>query len=199
MDRDGGLRSTIRLVVALNLGFFVIETIAALSTGSVSLFADSVDFLEDASINLLILAGLGWTSRARARLGMGLAAIILLPGLAAFVMAWHRFTVGTAPDAVVLGVTGLAALAVNSTCAILVARHRASGGSLTKAAFLSARNDTMANVAIIAAGALTAWTRSLWPDLSVGLAIACLNAGAAHEVFTAARAEGREDSLSRNR
>ncbi|MGD0635909.1 MAG: cation transporter [Beijerinckiaceae bacterium] len=192
LARDGGLRRSIRLVVALNLGFFVIETIAALSTGSVSLFADSVDFLEDASINLLILAGLAWTGRARARLGMSLAGIILLPSLAAFVMAWHRFMTGTAPDAVVLGVTGLGALAVNSACALLLARHRASGGTLTKAAFLSARNDTIANIAIIAAGVLTAATRSPWPDLSVGLAIALLNAGAAHEVFTAARVEGRD-------
>ena len=196
MASDGGLRGSIRLVVALNLGFFIIETIAALSIGSVALFADSVDFLEDASINLLILAGLAWTARARARLGMGLAGIILLPGLAAFVMAWHRFTAGTAPDAVVLGVTGIGALAVNSVCALLLARHRASGGSLTKAAFLSARNDTMANIAIVAAGILTASTHSLWPDLGVGLAIALLNAGAAHEVFTAARAEGRDESLS---
>jgi Co/Zn/Cd efflux system component len=185
------IRDSIRLVVALNLGFFAIETIAALRTGSVSLFADSIDFLEDASINLLILAGLAWTARARARLGMGLAGIILLPGAATLAMAWYRFTVGTAPDAIVLSVTGLGALAVNGTCAVLLARHRASGGSLTKAAFLSARNDTIANVAIIAAGALTAATRSPWPDLSVGLAIALLNAGAAHEVFTAARAEGR--------
>jgi Co/Zn/Cd efflux system component len=93
---------------------------------------------------------------------------------------------------VVLGVTGLGALAVNSACALLLARHRASGGTLTKAAFLSARNDTIANIAIIAAGVLTAATRSPWPDLSVGLAIALLNAGAAHEVFTAARVEGRD-------
>jgi Co/Zn/Cd efflux system component len=186
------IRRALRLVVALNLGFFVIETIAALSTGSVSLFADSVDFFEDASVNLLILAGLAWTARARARLGMSLAGIILLPGLATFGMAWARFMAGTAPDAVVLSVTGLGALAVNSACALLLARHRARGGSLTKAAFLSARNDTIANIAIVAAGAVTAATRSPWPDLSVGLAIALLNAGAAHEVFTAARVEGRD-------
>ena len=183
------LRSTIRLVVALNLGFFAVETLAALLTGSVSLFADSIDFLEDASINLLILAGLAWSARARAYLGMGLAGIILVPGAATLIVAWYRFTAGTAPDATILSVTGLGALVVNSTCALLLARHRTSGGSLMKAAFLSARNDTIANIAIIGAGALTAVTRSSWPDLGVGLGIALLNAGAAHEVFTAARAE----------
>ena len=59
-----------------------------------------------------------------------------------------------------------------------------------RAAFLSARNDAIANIAIIAAGLVTAFLiRSAWPDLIVGLGIAALNADAAREVFTAARAE----------
>ena len=63
---------------------------------------------------------------------------------------------------------------------------------LTRAAFLSARNDAAANVAIIGAGLVTAslW-RSAWPDLIVGAGIAIVNAGAAHEVWAAAREEHR--------
>ena len=77
-------------------------------------------------------------------------------------------------------------------CALLLAPYRAHSGSLTRAAFLSARNDTIANIAIIAAGLVTAfiWT-SAWPDLIVGLCIAAINADAAHEVWTAARDEQR--------
>jgi Co/Zn/Cd efflux system component len=72
----------------------------------------------------------------------------------------------------------------------MLARHRHHGGSLTRAAFLSSRNDVLANLAIIAAGGVTAvaW-RSAWPDLIVGLGIAAMNADAAREVFMAARAE----------
>jgi Co/Zn/Cd efflux system component len=73
----------------------------------------------------------------------------------------------------------------------MLARHRGSGGSLTRAAFLSSRNDAFANVAIIAAGLVTAWTASAWPDLAVGLGIAALNADAAREVWSAAREERR--------
>ncbi len=40
------IRPTIALVVALNLGYFGIEFATALAIGSVSLFADSIDFLE---------------------------------------------------------------------------------------------------------------------------------------------------------
>jgi Co/Zn/Cd efflux system component len=43
------------LVVVLNLAYFGIEFVVAPAIGSVSLFADSIDFLENTSINFLIL------------------------------------------------------------------------------------------------------------------------------------------------
>ena len=89
-----------------------------------------------------------------------------------------------------LSLTGLGALAVNMTCAFMLVRYRHQGGSLTRAAFLSARNDAFANIAIIAAGLLTAffWSTA-WPDLIVGLGIGVMNADAAREVWIAARQE----------
>jgi Co/Zn/Cd efflux system component len=76
------LRRAVILVAALNLAYFSVEFAVALAIGSVSLFADSVDFLEDASINLLIAPALDWSAKNRARLGMVLAGILLVPGLA---------------------------------------------------------------------------------------------------------------------
>ena len=64
---------------------------------------------------------------------------------------------------------------------------------MPRAAFLSARNDALANIAIIAARLITAATVSPWPDLMVGLGIFLINLNAAHEVYTAAR---RERSLA---
>ncbi|MBM1169786.1 cation transporter [Microvirga arabica] len=191
---DGSLRRVVALVAALNLGYFGIEFAVALAIGSVSLFADSIDFLEDASINLLILLALGFTLRMRARVGMGLAAIILVPGLATLWMAWEKFWTPVPPEPVLLSLAGAGALAVNLACALLLARHRHHGGSLTKAAFLSARNDAFANVAIVGAGLVTAATLSAWPDLIVGLAIAAVNADAAREVWEEAREEHRAET-----
>jgi Co/Zn/Cd efflux system component len=71
----------------------------------------------------------------------------------------------------------------------MLARYRHHHGSLTKAAFLSARNDALANIAIIATGFVTAALNSAWPDLIVGLGIAAMNADAAREVWEAARQE----------
>ena len=187
---DLQLRQVVRWVAALNLAYFGIEFAVALSIGSVSLFADSIDFLEDASVNLLILLALGWTAVRRARVGMALAGILLVPALATLWTAWEKFGTPVPPAPVPLVLTGLGALAVNLACALMLARHRHSGGSLTRAAFLSARNDALANAAIIMAGLVTAlvW-HSAWPDLAVGLGIAVLNADAAREVWTAARKE----------
>jgi Co/Zn/Cd efflux system component len=187
------LRDAVRLVAALNLAYFGVEFAVALAIGSVSLFADSIDFLEDASVNGLILLALTWGPVARARVGMALAAVLLVPGLATLAMAWHKLNLPVAPDALRLSVTGLGALAVNLSCAFVLARFRSHGGSLSRAAFLSARNDALANVAIIAAGVATAtFFHSAWPDLTVGIGIAALNAGAAREVYQAAREEHAE-------
>lgn len=183
------LQQTVRNVAVLNLTYFGIEFAVALAIGSVALFADSVDFLEDGAINLLILAGLGFSAARRAKLGMLLAVIILVPGLATLWTAWQNYTSGLVPEALPITVTGAGAFFVNFTCAWLLAPFRAAGGSLTKAAFLSARNDVAANIAIVIAGLLTSVTHSHWPDLIVGLGIAALNAGAAHEVYEAAREE----------
>ena len=186
------LRRVVRVVALLNLGYFGAEFAVALAIGSVSLFADSIDFLEDASVNFLVLAALGWSPRRRAQVGMALAGILLVPALATLWTAWAKLDLPVPPAPVPLSLAGLGACAVNLICAWMLARYRTHGGSLIRAAFLSARNDVLANVAIVGAGLVTAlvWP-SAWPDLIVGLGIAALNADAAREVWTAARAEHR--------
>src|ERR1700736_5225044 len=157
---NANLRRVVIIVALLNLAYFGVEFAVALAIGSVSLFADSIDFLEDASVNLLIAVALGWSATRRARLGMGLAGILLIPGLATLWTAWGKFLSPVPPAPLPLSLAGMGALSVNLSCAFLLARFRAHSGSLTRAAFLSARNDALANVAIIAAGIVTAVTLS---------------------------------------
>ena len=163
----------------------------AVVIGSVSLFADSVDFLEDASMNFLIAIALGWSTTSRARIGMALAGILLIPGLATLWTAWEKFLMPLPPAPLPLSLAGAGALAINLACAFMLVQFRTHGGSLARAAFLSARNDALANVAIIAAAFITACTLSGWPDLVVGLGIAAMNADAAREVWSAAHEEHR--------
>lgn len=187
---DGAaLRRAVRLVAILNLCYFGVEFSVALAIGSVSLFADSIDFLEDAAVNGLILVALGWSAHRRSLVGMVLAVILLVPGIATLWTAWEKFSVLVPPDPSFLSLAGFGALVVNLFCAWLLVRFRAHSGSLTRAAFLSARNDALANIAIIAAGLITAATVSPWPDLVVGLGIFVMNLDAAREVYIAARRE----------
>ncbi|MBQ4854005.1 cation transporter [Rhodanobacter sp. B2A1Ga4] len=194
---DKSLRRVVAIVALLNLSYFGIEFAVALAIGSVSLFADSVDFLEDASVNLLILIALGWSLKARARMGMGLAAILLVPALATLWALWSKFQLPAPPAPLPLTATGLGAMLINFSCAMLLVRFRHHSGSLTRAAFLSARNDVFANIAIIIAGAATAVTHAAWPDMVVGAGIMLMNADAAREVWQTARSEHREAAVPR--
>ncbi len=196
--RDTALHRAVARVAALEFGFFGVEASIAIAIGSVALIADSIDFLEDASINLLIFVALGWSALARARLGGAMALILLLPTVGTLWVAWEKFNTPVPPAALPLTLTALAAFAANALSAWLLAKHRHTGGSMVKAAFLSARNDMIANVAIMAAGIATAFTLSAWPDLGVGLAVALLNIGAAKEVWEAARTERRDARLGEN-
>ncbi|MFO1201301.1 MAG: cation transporter [Tabrizicola sp.] len=186
------LRQTVLIVAALNLGYFGVEFVAALKAGSVSLFADSADFLEDTSVNLLIFFALAWTATRRAAVGKVLAALLLIPAAAFLWTLGVKLMHPTPPTAEALTLVGLGALAVNLTAALLLARHRKAEGSLTRAAFLSARNDALANIGIIVAGLITAAHPTIWPDIVVGLIIATMNLDAAHEVWEAAHEEAED-------
>jgi Co/Zn/Cd efflux system component len=182
-------RRTLFVVAGLNVAYFGIEFAAAIIIGSVSLFADSIDFLEDAALNVLILIAIGWSAPFRTAVGKLLAVIIVIPGLATLWMTWHKIALPVPPAPLPLSATGVGALLVNFTCALLLVHVRHHGGSLGLAAFLSARNDVLANVAIIVGGLVTSATGSIWPDVIVGLGIAAMNADASREVY---RATGQE-------
>jgi len=187
----GELRRAVLRVAILNLAYCAVEFAVAHTIGSVSLFADSIDFLEDATVNGIILLALRWHPRRRGAVAMVLAAILLVPGLATVHQAWEKLVHPLPPLPLALSVTALGALAINFFCASTLARVRHGGGSLSRAAFLAARNDVLANIAMIIAGGLTAVWQSAWPDLMVGLAILLINLDAAREVYIAARTELR--------
>ena len=78
------------------------------------------------------------------------------------------------PSGPTITTVALGALVVNFTCAFLLAKFRENQQSLVMAAYLSARNDALANLAIITAGIVTAFWLSPVPDLVVGITIGML-------------------------
>lgn len=183
------LRRAVVLVALLNLAYFFVEFAVALAAGSVSLLADSVDFLEDTSINLLIFVALGWPLARRALMGKAMALVILGPAAVAGWTAIQHLTEPTAPQVVPVVLASLGAVGVNGTSAWLLAQVRHRGGSLSRAAFLSARNDVLVNLAIIGMAVVTALTGSGWPDLVLGCFIIALALHAAWEVWEVSEEE----------
>ena len=183
------LRRVVLVVAGLNLAYAVVEASVALAIGSVSLLADSVDFVEDTAVNLLIAIALGWSLARRALVGHVLALIILVPALVAAWQAVVKAFDPVAPDVTALVVTASGAAVVNTVCALLLVRVRHHGGSLSGAAFLSARNDVAVNLAIIAMALVTAWSGSGWPDIVLGCVIVAISSRAAWEVWELAGEE----------
>jgi len=90
-----------------------------------------------------------------------------------------------------MGGIGVAALLVNLTSAAVLSRFR-EGDANVRAVWLFSRNDAIANVAVIIAAGLVAWTGRAWPDLAVAAVIAALFLHSAYEILKGARSELRE-------
>jgi Co/Zn/Cd efflux system component len=118
-----------------------------------------------------------------------MTSVLLGPAAVAGWKALEQFSDPTAPVVVPLVLASLGAIGINGTCAWLLSAVRYKGGSLSRAAFLSARNDVLVNVSIIAMGIVTVWTDSGWPDLILGCFIIALALHAAYEVWEVSEEE----------
>ena len=68
---------------------------------------------------------------------------------------------------------GLLALVANSICLALIARHR-KGEIHMRASWIFSRNDVLANLGVVIAGATVAYFQSYVPDLLIGAIISVL-------------------------
>lgn len=185
-------KGLVLVVGMLNFIYFFVEFFIALDIISISLFADSIDFLEDAFTNFIILIGLYLGLKNRVRLGYILILFLMIPSFLTLFNIIEKFFYPTVPDGISLSSVALGALAVNLFCAALMMRFKSSQNTLLLAAFLSARNDALANIAMMVAGVLTLFTTSLYPDLVVGIGVFLLNLDASKAVYLAMKREKGE-------
>ncbi len=187
MKKKYSLREAVFIVAIVNLLYFIIEYAVAMEIRSVSIFADSIDFVEDALINFLIFFSIFWPIEKKAKIGMLLSVIMIIPGLTALLAGIQQIIHQQPPNAFGISVVGLGALFVNLSCAFFLAIYKNNNCSLTKAAFLSARNDTICNIIIIITGFLTLLHHSIWYDLIVGISITLINGESALKIFKSAQ------------
>lgn len=189
-ERDPAYRRALWIVVLLNLGFGACEIIGGFIADSQALKADSLDFIGDGTITLVGLLALGWSMTRRAHVAFSQGIFLLMLGLGVIAVAAWRALTAVAPEADLMGGIGVLALVVNVTSAFVLSRFR-EGDANVRAVWLFSRNDALANVAVIAAAGLVAWTGSAWPDLAVAAVIALLFLHSAYEILLGARAELR--------
>lgn len=161
---------TLRLLLGINAVMFFVELIAGWLAESAGLIADSLDMFADAAVYGLALYAVGRDARHQAgaaRLSGWLQLALALGVLAEVV---RRALFGSDPEPPPMMAIATLALAANVACLALLARHR-DGGAHMKASWIFSTNDVLANLGVIAAGALVAWTGSNLPDLIIGAVI----------------------------
>lgn len=170
------------VLLAINGLMFLAELAAGLISHSTALLADSLDMLGDSAVYALTLYALGKGTGAEARVSLAKGAIMLSFAFAVLAEGLLKNLFQLVPDAPVMGAMGLLALLANATCTLLLVRHRASTINL-RSAWICSRNDLFANLGVLLAAAGVAVTRSAWPDIAVGAAIALLFAYSATGVI----------------
>lgn len=165
--------STLKIVLVINAVMFVVEIVAGLLGNSVSLVADSLDMLGDALVYAFSLYVVARSPAMKAKAALLKGALMAAFGLFVLGQVIYRIVFPQLPVFEAIGAIGLLALAANSTCFLLLWRHRADDINMSSV-WLCSRNDIIANVSVLLA-ALGVWlTHSGWPDILVGLALAVL-------------------------
>ena len=188
---DPGYRKVLWIALVLNAIMFAVEFGASWTSGSVSLLADSIDFLGDASNYALSLAVLGMALSVRSKAAVVKAAC--MGGFGVFVLvralwSWHA---GVTPEPATMGVVGFIALAVNGGVAWTLYKFR-TGDANMRSVWLCSRNDALGNLAVMLAALGIFATRSAWPDLLVAAGMGFLALSGAWSVLTHARSELRD-------
>jgi Co/Zn/Cd efflux system component len=185
-----GYARVLWIALLVNLAMFALEIAAGLSSGSVSLLADAIDFFGDAAnygISLAVLSlGVAWRAGTALLKAASMAAFgIAVLGRGAW-SAWQ----GIVPEPATMGVVGLLALAANLVVAALLYRYR-DGDANMRSVWLCTRNDALGNLAVMGAALGVYGSGSALPDLLVAGVMAGLALTAAWSVSRQATGELR--------
>jgi Co/Zn/Cd efflux system component len=173
---------TLRWLLAINAAMFAVEIVAGWLAQSTGLLADSLDMFADAAVYGLALYAVGRDPNHKQRAARLSGWLQLLLALGALTEVLRRAWFGSEPEPVPMMGIALLALAANVACLALLARHR-EGGVHMKASWIFSTNDVLANLGVIVAGALVAWSGSNIPDLAIGTLIALLVLNGARRIL----------------
>ena len=190
-----GFRRALWIALWVNLAMFVVEGIASLSSGSVSLMADAIDFFGDSANYILSLTvlSMGMLWRGRAAMVKGITMTVF--GLVVWARAVWVVQAGITPEPLTMGAVGLLALTANVSVAAILFKFR-EGDSDMRSVWLCSRNDAISNIAVMVAALGVFGTGTAWPDLIVAAIMGTLAITAGISVVRHARSDIAEARAS---
>ena len=157
-------------LLAINAVMFVVEIILGWMAQSAGLIADSLDMFADAAVYGLALYAVSHSLKMKLRAAHLSGWLQMILALGALSEVLRRFVFGSDPASTLMVSVCLVALMANVTCLMLIFKSR-DGGAHMKASWIFSANDVIANLGVIFAGVLVAWTGSRYPDLVIGVII----------------------------
>jgi len=174
--------ATLKWLLAINAFMFLVELAVGWIAQSTGLIADSLDMFADAAVYGLALYAVGHSMKMKLRAAhlSGWLQVILAIGVLSEVV--RRFIFGSEPISEIMMSFGLVALIANSACLILIHKQKDAGAHM-KASWIFSANDVIANLGVILAGVLVAWSGSRYPDLIIGLIIGVIVLNGARRIL----------------
>lgn len=161
------------LLLGINALMFVVEMVAGWLAESAGLIADAADMFADAAVYGVALYAVGRSAKHK-RSAANIAGLLQLAlALGALFETGRRVLAGSPPEEAAMIGIALLALAANVWCLALISRHRHQGVHM-RASYIFSANDVLANLGVILAGVLVAWTGSPLPDWIVGFLIGAM-------------------------
>jgi Co/Zn/Cd efflux system component len=179
---DGEYKRRLIIVTVINIVMFVVEMTAGQLSGSKALQADALDFAADGATYALSFWAIGRPLAVRASAAFAKGLSLLAIGLWVAVTTLYQFFLYGVPEAEVMSVIGVLALAANLASVWLLMAYK-DGDANVRSVWLCSRNDAIGNVAVVVAAGFVFFLNSGVPDLIVAGVMSALFLSSAWQIL----------------
>lgn len=184
-------RRVLKIVLAVNALTFAMMLASSLASGSVSLLSGGLDNLGDALTYGVSLAVVSAGARAKARVGLVKAGLILVATAGVALQLVVRIREPSAPVLGTMSVAALVNLAANAYCLRLLTPFR-HGDINMASSWECSRNDVIEGFAVLIAAVAVWLTGSGWADIAIAVVLLVLFMRSAARIARNAWAELRD-------
>jgi cation diffusion facilitator family transporter len=195
---SAGKRRTLWIVLWLNVAIAVGFFVTGYCGDSNALIANGLDNTSDAVVYALSLLALSRSRKWKRGAARVSGIMLLVFGGGVVLDAIRRFVEGSEPVGMTMMVMSAVAAVVNLLSLYLLKNLQSKDVNL-RAATTFSFNDFVSNGGILIAGVVVLITGANWPDLVVGIAVACIALYGAIEILRDAHMDIHEEAGTEHR